>query len=50
LSPEKACLTSSELLRSSQKAIKELGYRTISLADMLADCHRWMITEGLLEA
>lgn len=50
LTPEKACLTSSELLCSSQKAIKELGYRTVSLADMLADCHRWMITEGLLEA
>jgi len=50
LTPEKAHLTSSELLCSSQKAIKELGYRTVSLEDMLADCHRWMIDAGLLEA
>ncbi|RLC15669.1 MAG: oxidoreductase [Deltaproteobacteria bacterium] len=50
LTPETACLTSSELLCSSQKAVKELGYRTVSLEDMLSDCHRWMIDAGLLEA
>lgn len=33
---------------SSDKAIRELGYRTQSLEEMLADCHAWLVRERLL--
>lgn len=49
LTPEKAALTSRALLCSSRKAIDELAYRTVPLGEMLADCHRWLIADGLLE-
>lgn len=48
LTPEKATLLSSELLCSSEKADRELGYRSVPLQTMLEDCHRWMLAEGLL--
>jgi nucleoside-diphosphate-sugar epimerase len=48
LTPEKATLLSSELLCSSAKAERELGYRSVPLQTMLEDCHRWMLAEGLL--
>jgi nucleoside-diphosphate-sugar epimerase len=48
LTPEKATLLSSELVCSSEKAERELGYRSVPLERMLEDCHRWMLAEGLL--
>ncbi len=48
LTPEKATLLSSELVCSSEKAERELGYRSVPLETMLEDCHRWMLEEGLL--
>ena len=32
----------------SDKAERELGYRTHTLREMLTDCHRWLCDEGLL--
>ena len=49
LTPEKATLLSSELLCSSEKAERELGYRSVPLQTMLEDCHHWMLAEGLLD-
>jgi nucleoside-diphosphate-sugar epimerase len=49
LTPEKATLLSSELVCSSEKAERELGYRGVPLQTMLEDCHRWMLDEGLLD-
>jgi nucleoside-diphosphate-sugar epimerase len=48
LTPEKAILLSSELVCSSAKAERELGYRSVPLRTMLEDCHRWLVAEGLL--
>jgi nucleoside-diphosphate-sugar epimerase len=48
LTPEKAALLSADLVCSSEKAERELGYRTVPLSTMLSDCHRWMLGEGLL--
>jgi nucleoside-diphosphate-sugar epimerase len=48
ITPEKAYLVSTKLICSSDKAQKELGYRVISLETMLEDCHRWLLTSGLL--
>jgi nucleoside-diphosphate-sugar epimerase len=48
LTPEKATLLSAELVCSSEKAQRELGYQTVPLETMLEDCHRWMAEEGLL--
>jgi nucleoside-diphosphate-sugar epimerase len=50
LTPEKATLLSAELLCSSHKAERELGYRPIPLETMLADCHRWLLEQGLLRS
>jgi len=49
LTPEYATLVCSSLVCSSEKAIKELGYKEVPLQSMLEDCHRWLIEEGLLE-
>jgi hypothetical protein len=38
-------LTSAEELRKSRD---ELGYESAPIDAMLADCHEWMISEGLL--
>jgi len=48
LTPEKATLLSSELLCSSEKAERELGYQSVPLETMLEDCHRWLLAQGLL--
>jgi dihydroflavonol-4-reductase len=48
LTPEKARLLSAELVCSSRKAERELGYRPVPLETMLADCHRWLLDQGLL--
>jgi len=48
LTPEKATLVTAELVCSSHKAERELGYRPVSLESMLEDCHRWLLEEGLL--
>ena len=48
LTPEKATLVCGELVCSSEKAEKELGYMAVPLETMLKNCHRWMIQEGLL--
>lgn len=37
-------------LSDSSKAVRELGYDPSSLAEMLADCHRWMVATGRLPA
>jgi dihydroflavonol-4-reductase len=49
LTPEKATLLSSELVCSSAKAERELGYRSVPLETMLEDCHRWLLAQGLLD-
>ncbi len=46
ITPEKAILISSELLCSSEKAIKELDFKTVTLQEMLSDCYQWMRKEG----
>ena len=48
LTPEKAALSSARLVCSSDKAVRELGYRPSSLDDMLDDCIRWLQNEKLL--
>jgi dihydroflavonol-4-reductase len=48
LTPEKAYLVSTDLLCSSEKAQKELEYKTVSLETMLKDCHAFLIKQGLL--
>jgi len=48
VTPEKATLVSSNLTCRSDKAIRELGYTPVPLVDMLADCHRRMIENGML--
>ncbi len=48
LTPEKAALVTTDLLCSSEKAERELGYEPISLSAMLEDCHRWLIQENLV--
>jgi nucleoside-diphosphate-sugar epimerase len=48
LTPEKAALLSGELICSSEKAERELGYRAVALSAMLEDCYQWMCAEELL--
>ena len=48
MTPEMAALLSATLLPRSDKAARELGYATGSLETMFADCHRWLVAEGLL--
>jgi len=48
ITPEKATLLSSDLLCSSAKAERELGYLSVPLQDMLEECHRWLLAQGLL--
>ena len=49
LTPEKAVLSSSRMVCSSDKAMRELGYRSTSLPVMIADCIRWLRDEKLLQ-
>ena len=49
LTPETAELTSAILVCDSSKAMNELGFRAVPLADMLADSYQWLRSEGLLD-
>ena len=48
LTPEAARMVTRELSCDSSKAVRELGYRSLPLRDMVADCVDWMSAEGLL--
>lgn len=48
LTPETARQATRELTCDSSKAMRELGYRTVPLREMVDDCVGWMIAEGLL--
>jgi nucleoside-diphosphate-sugar epimerase len=49
LTPEIAWLMGLRWVCRSEKAIRELDYRTAPLREMLEDCHRWMVAEGRLK-
>ena len=48
LTPEKVAFGTGRLVCSSHKAERELGYRTVSFEEMVADCIRWLQAEHLL--
>jgi len=48
ITPEKAILTTSQMLCNSQKAESELDYHSVTLRSMLNDCYQWMLSEGLI--
>lgn len=48
ITPERAILVTNQMLCNSQKAEKELGYRSVPLKSMLNDCYQWMLSEGLI--
>jgi nucleoside-diphosphate-sugar epimerase len=48
VTPEKALLVSTDLICGSNKAKKELGFKTVPLETMLRDCHQWLVQEGLI--
>ena len=48
LTPEKIALTSGRLVCSSEKAMRELNYKPVSLEVMLRDCYGWMVSESLI--
>jgi len=48
MTPEKAYLVSTRLICSSEKAKSEIDFKVRPLDEMLADCHRWLVKEGLL--
>ncbi len=48
MTPEGVALVTARVICSSRKAEQELGYRPVSLEDMLADCHAWLVEEGML--
>lgn len=48
LTPEKAVLVTCDLVCTSARAERELGYAPLPLKAMLEDCHAWMVGEGLL--
>ncbi len=45
---EKALLVSSDLVCTSNKAIKELGFSPVPLKAMLEDCYTWLVREKLI--
>ncbi len=49
LTPELCEVLCSSLLCTAKKAIRDLGYRELELESMLADCHDWMKSEGMLQ-
>jgi len=49
LTPEKAELVSSELICDSDKAVREIGYRTAPLNTMLKECYNWLIINELIK-
>ncbi len=48
ITPEAVAIVCARLVCSSRKAIDELGYRPEPLDAMLADCHGWLVEQGLL--
>lgn len=49
ITPEFAAVTSRKnRTYSSEKAIRELGYEIVPLRQCVADCHQWLVEEGLL--
>lgn len=48
LTPEAARMVSRNVSCDSSKAVRELGFRAVPLAEMVGDCVRWMAAEGLL--
>ena len=48
LTPEKIRVASYKLLCRSEKAIKELDYQPSTVDEMVKDCHKWMVNEGML--
>ncbi len=49
LTPEKAELVSTRLICGTKKAVEELGYKPIPLAEMLQDSFLWLKQEGYLK-
>jgi len=49
ITPEMAALLCSHIRCRSDKAMRELGYRTVSLEIMFADCYQWLAAEGLVQ-
>lgn len=48
ITPEGAEILLAECTFDCSKAVRELGYRPAPLREILEDCHRWMVAEGLL--
>lgn len=48
LTPELAKLMTRNVVYSSEKAIKELGYRIPTVEKSVRDCHQWLVQEDLL--
>jgi len=48
ITPEKAFLVTTQSLFNSQKAENQLDYHSVPLSEMLEDCYRWMLSEGLI--
>jgi dihydroflavonol-4-reductase len=46
ITPDLAASISKSVSTSSAKAQRELGYRIVSLKDMVKDCYDWMAAEG----
>ncbi len=50
ITPEKVALFTNRCLARSEKAEKELNYKSVPLELMLEDCYHWMKKEGLLSS
>lgn len=49
ITPEFATVTSRRNRSySSDKAVRELGYRILPLKQCIADCHQWLVAEGFI--
>lgn len=48
ITPEATALLLAQPICRSDKAARELGYRAVPLREMVEDCYRWMLEEGLL--
>ena len=49
LTPHTINILTEHVYSDSGKALKTLGYRSSSLHEMLSDCYRWMVAEGMLD-
>jgi dihydroflavonol-4-reductase len=48
ITPEGAEILIAECTFDCRKAVRELGYRATPLREILVDCHRWLVADGLL--